>query len=289
MKYIFAICIFVLASFAWLNTAYALTEGVVVGERVNVRAYAEINSTNRIAQVTRGQIVEIIYEYGDFFRVNLGDNQKVYIAREFVHVTNTEGIVIGSDVSIFDLPAQAGGVATVRLFEGATLTVVGYFENWYAISFFDDIVFVEGVYISIPSFAHLQPVRLPGDKTIACEIIALAMQYMGVPYRWGGNGPNSFDCSGFMVYILRPFDITVNRQSSQMAHNGFHVNRSALEPGDLVFFSSTPGGSRITHVGMYIGGNQFIHASTSCGVRLDSMYNRYFSPRFVTARRVINQ
>jgi len=289
MKYIITLCLAIVFLLFIADTVHATTRGVVTGERVNVRAYAEVNGTNRLTQLTRGQVVEIVYEYGDFFRIIINENEYAYIASEFIRITETQGMVNNADVFLYDLPRQEGGEPMVRLFDGAVLTVVSSFEEWYGIYFFGDIVFVEKAAVDIPSFVIMQPRQLPGSITLACKIIELAMQYLGVPYRWAGNGPHSFDCSGFMVYILRPFGISVHRRSVDMARNGVQVTRNALEPGDLVFFSATPGGSRITHVGMYIGGGEFIHSATSTGVTIDRMDHSYYRPRFVTARRVLPQ
>ena len=146
---------------------------------------------------------------------------------------------------------------------------------------------IQNVYIH-SDFVYLLPPRVVGEYSPAEEVLALALQYLGTPYVWGGNGPHSFDCSGFMVYILRPFGITIHRRSVDQATNGIPVALDALEPGDLVFFATT-GTGRITHVGMYMGGGDFIHSSSwrNRGVVIDTLLTGAYARTLVSARRVL--
>ena len=117
--------------------------------------------------------------------------------------------------------------------------------------------------------------------------MALAKQYLGTPYVLGGNGPSSFDCSGFTKYIYAQFGYTLNRTATDQLQNGVSVSRSELQPGDLVFFkynTSKP----VSHVGIYIGGGEFIHASTNrYMVQIDQMNSGHYANVFVYARRIL--
>lgn len=270
------------------GTAHARTRGTVVANTVNVRASAEITDDNRLFQVGRGQRVYIMAVVDDFYRVSVNDVDNVYIAREFVVVAETRGIIIDPMALVFDLPPGEGGQVIGHVYLDTVLDVTGRFNNWIAVSYMGGTGFVYGSYIQIPYFVNLPQARLSGQG-IGYELVDLAMNYLGTRYLWGGTTPNGFDCSGFMVYLLGHFDIRVNRVSRDMAHNGVQVNRSDLQPGDLVFFAATPGGSRITHVGMYIGDGRFIHSSSerTGGVIISYMSSAFNNPRFVTARRVI--
>ena len=266
---------------------YGGTRGVVTGDRVNVRSYGALSDNNRLFQVSRGQAVDIYDLSGDFFRVTVQGASAVYISREWVRISETIGFINSDTAWVYDLPSEEGGTPKGMLSGGSTVVVTSVFNNWYGINYMGSTAFISSWDVDIPSFVELPQTRLPGSQTIADEIIELAMQYLGTRYAWGGNGPNSFDCSGFMVYILRPFGITVNRRSADMALNGHYVPRHALEPGDLVFFATT-GGSRISHVGMYIGGGDFIHSSSwRSGVTIDSLYHSYYARTYATARRVL--
>jgi cell wall-associated NlpC family hydrolase len=107
----------------------------------------------------------------------------------------------------------------------------------------------------------------------------------GAPYRNGGSDPTGFDCSGFVWYVFSQHGITVPRTVSQQFHSGVNVTGTDLQAGDLVFFSTeSPGAS---HVGMSIGGDEFVHAPSSRGdVRVERISARYWSSRYVGAKRL---
>lgn len=87
------------------------------------------------------------------------------------------------------------------------------------------------------------------------EVVSIAQKYLGAPYKWGASGPNSFDCSGFTMFVYAQVGISLPHSSRSQINYGERVSRSDLQPGDLVFF-----GSPIHHVGIYVGGGQYIHA-----------------------------
>jgi cell wall-associated NlpC family hydrolase len=119
------------------------------------------------------------------------------------------------------------------------------------------------------------------------EVVTEAKKYLGVPYRNGGTTTNGLDCSGLVVTVYENFGVALPRTSHDQSSFGAKVERSRLEPGDLVFFR-TSGTTRISHVGIYSGDGQFIHASTrSKRVKYDRLDNKYFKKRYATARRVL--
>ncbi|UOP05694.2 C40 family peptidase [Conchiformibius kuhniae] len=128
-----------------------------------------------------------------------------------------------------------------------------------------------------------------GGRGDADALLSNAMGLLGVAYRFGGTSPRTgFDCSGFMQHIFRKaFAVNLPRTSAQQAQVGAHVSRSNLQPGDMVFFRTS--GRRISHVGMYVGNNRFIHAPRS-GKRIEitNLGSKYWSARYATARRVKN-
>lgn len=126
---------------------------------------------------------------------------------------------------------------------------------------------------------------LPPGK--GSEIAQFAQQYVGYPYVYGGSSPSGFDCSGFVTYVCKHFGYSVNRTASAQMDNGTAVSKSQLQPGDLVFFNNGNSSKRATHVGIYIGGNQFVHASTpTVGVIVSDMDSAYYGTGFVGARRL---
>ncbi len=117
-------------------------------------------------------------------------------------------------------------------------------------------------------------------------LLNMARQYLGVPYVWAGRSPGGFDCSGFVYFIFDQLGYGLPRMADGQFEVGIPVPRNALQPGDLVFFSTyEPGPS---HVGIYLGNGQFIHASSGAGyVTVTPMANSYHRDRYIGARRII--
>ena len=116
-------------------------------------------------------------------------------------------------------------------------------------------------------------------------IAGTALGLRGAPYRNGGSDPSGFDCSGFIWFVFGQNGIRVPRTVSEQAREGIEVRPDAVAPGDLVFFSTqSPGPS---HVGMAIGGDEFVHAPSSRGeVRVERLSAAYWASRYVGARRI---
>lgn len=113
------------------------------------------------------------------------------------------------------------------------------------------------------------------------EVVAYAQSFIGCKYVYGGMSPSGFDCSGFTSYVYKHFGISLNRTAAAQYSNGKSV--SSLQPGDLVMF----GKSGISHVGIYIGGNRFVHAANpGRGVTIDTLTSGYYKTNYVGARRI---
>ncbi len=109
----------------------------------------------------------------------------------------------------------------------------------------------------------------PPRHAARSEVVAIAKQYLGAPYVWGADGPNSFDCSGLTMFVYRQVGVSLPHSSRAQINCGERVSRSDLQPGDLVFF-----GSPIHHVGIYVGGGMYIHAPHTGDVVKISPLNR---------------
>lgn len=118
------------------------------------------------------------------------------------------------------------------------------------------------------------------------NVVSYASSFLGTRYILGGASPSGFDCSGFTMYVYGKYGVNLAHSARAQASVGTAVDRANLEAGDLVLFKGATGNS-IGHVGIYIGGNNFIHASNpSDGVKITSMSTSYYKSRYVTSRRV---
>ena len=112
-------------------------------------------------------------------------------------------------------------------------------------------------------------------------VVGIAMQYLGTPYVYGGESPSGFDCSGFTMYVFSRVGVSIPRTVSTQYAVGVPVSRSELQAGDLVFFNG------LGHVGIYVGGNQFIHSPHTGDVVKISAMTGYYDSGYVGARRIL--
>lgn len=122
-----------------------------------------------------------------------------------------------------------------------------------------------------------------GSNGASNDIINYAYNFIGTPYVFGSNGPSAFDCSAFTKYVFSHFGIGLPRTSQAQYNAGTNISRNNLQPGDLVFFNTY---TYLGHVGIYIGGGDFIHASSSKGVTVSSLNDGYYNSRFQGGTRV---
>jgi cell wall-associated NlpC family hydrolase len=112
-------------------------------------------------------------------------------------------------------------------------------------------------------------------------VVGIAMQYLGIPYRWGGSSPSTgFDCSGFTMYVFSQVGVSLPHNAAMQYGYGSAVSRSELQPGDLVFFNG------LGHVGIYIGGNQFVHSPHTGDVVKVSSITGWYESTWYGARRL---
>lgn len=118
------------------------------------------------------------------------------------------------------------------------------------------------------------------SKTTGEDIVAYAKKFLGCKYVYGTAGPKTFDCSGLTSYVYKHFGYTLSRTSGGQRSNGKKVDKKDLQPGDILCFSG--------HVGIYIGGNKFIHAANPRkGVIITSLSESYYVKTYITARRIL--
>lgn len=170
---------------------------------------------------------------------------------------------------------------------GAILTLEGSVDGWYLVTYRNVSGYVSADYIEL---TDEEPAAL-AENPMGADIVALAKQYLGCPYVYGAAGPKSFDCSGFTSFIYKQFGYSLTRSASSQCNNdGVSVARVDLQPGDLVFFRDYSCTKSASHVGMYIGDGQFIHASSSrsgSGVKISSLSETWYANRYVGGKRIL--
>lgn len=125
----------------------------------------------------------------------------------------------------------------------------------------------------------------PAGSADGYALSGTALSLRGAPYKDGGIDPNGFDCSGFVRYVYEQHGVAMPRQVRDQFRVGKAIGRDQLEPGDLVFFSTVAPGA--SHVGIMVGGDQFVHAPSERGVvRVESLSTQYWASRFIGAKRV---
>ena len=267
-----------------------------------LRLRNEANTTSTIlATASEGDSVVILEDACDgWYKVDY-NTVEGYMSGVYLTVSAQADVTIG-----YGLVQTGGSTLNVRsgpgttyskvttLNDNAVVTIVGINNGWYKIKTSSGAVgYVSSEYmVTCKDSAGSRgdgatAVAVASDSSMGQQIVSYAKQFLGVPYVYGGNGPNSFDCSGFTSYIYRHFGYTPNRTASTQLSNGVAVSKSELQPGDLVFFrynTSYPA----SHVGIYIGNGQFIHASTNkYQVQIDQLMTGHYANVYIAARRIL--
>ncbi len=156
--------------------------------------------------------------------------------------------------------------------------------------FLKRLALVAGLLAAGPGRAQEPPP--PEPPGFVASMLAVAKEYIGTPYRHGGTTPRGFDCSGYVRFVFSTFGMELNRSSVSQANQGDEVQLDRIQPGDLLFFKTRGKQSRISHVGIYLGGRQFIHAGSwggpgKRGVKIAQLDSTYYAQRLVSARRLM--
>lgn len=260
----------------WMNKNYlsvrdqAISAGTVTGSVVNVRSKPDISS-EILTKLTKGSAVEIYERSGDWYRISIGEDRYGWIHKDYLSV-RSDSVSRGKS----DAADRAEAAAAETADENAEVDTEASDENAEAPE--NPAADSDGTQ-SVESGDYRQ------------KIVAYARTLMGVRYVYGGSTTKGFDCSGFVSYVFKKFNIPLERSSKDMANYGTAVKKADLQPGDLVFFDTNGGLNGINHVGIYIGNNQFIHASsgTARKVTINNLNDKFYSNKFMRARDYLTE
>lgn len=195
------------------------------------------------------------------------------------------GTIKGTDVRLRSGPGTSSGVLGTYN-TGTAMSITGVNGNWYQVSYNGGTGYVHSDYMTVaPGTGEVYAQTL--STNAASNIISTAKNLLGTRYIYGGTTTGGFDCSGYTQYVFAQNGIALERTAaSQYTYNGTSVAKSDLQPGDLVFFSSSS--QSVGHVGIYIGDGQFIHSSSGAGkVIITSINSSYYVNHYVGAKRVM--
>ncbi|MBQ8002493.1 MAG: SH3 domain-containing protein [Clostridia bacterium] len=304
------------AEYLSLNPAYF---GVVTATKLIVRSSTSTQS-QAITTLPYGSVVELLAYDGLWYKIRYGNGDTGYVSAEYISMdlslaVSQPYVVYGYiSASYLNIRSSTSTDTTIitKLPIGTCVELLAYDGLWYKVRLADG---TEG-YASA-EYISLTPVEIPEtyeeyvptqendtEPTVSVPVVTepptqeqldlgqaivqSAYQYLGCPYVWAAEGPDSFDCSGFTMYVMNLHGIYLPHQSGQQYTHGKAVSKDELIPGDLVFFGSS-GGSTVAHVGIYIGNGNFIHASSgkAKSVTVSSLSANYYTTNYLGARRVV--
>ena len=289
-----AITVMLLAGFAVAAEAeQAVAVGATTGSSLRMRAKAS-TSSSIITNLDKGVAVAVLDKSIDgWYKVSYDGNSGFvsadYLILDKDNVFETYGRVNGDVVNV-RAAANTDSEIVTSVYRGTVVTVNGFENGWYKITCeYGTQGFIRSDFLDLT--ADSKPVTVTAAEAAEASasgtaIMDLAMQHKGTRYVWGGSAPGGFDCSGYTMYVYKQFGYSLPHTASGQWKSGIGTKVTsigALQPGDLVFFNdpSRNAGKACSHVGIYIGNGQHIHASSAKnGVVISDLtsgyYNRYF-------------
>jgi len=275
---------------ALANDSIAWGAANVNGTGVRIRSGPSTSNTV-LGHVNTGDIVVVVERTSsEWYKVNFHGTVG-YISVPFLENSReaanfkATGSVSGNNVNMRERPNTTSSVLG-SYSTGTSMTVIGINAGWYKVEHGSLVGYIRSDLMTLLS-SGLTTASAPPSK--GQRIADYAVGYIGTRYTWGGSSPSTgFDCSGFVTYVKKQFDISVSRTASgQFNNDGRQIQKSELQPGDLVFFSNN-GGRSVTHVGIYIGNGRFVHASNSrVGVVISRLDSNYYTRVWYGAKRLI--
>ena len=265
----------------------AVGVGCTTGSSLRLRAEASTDSAI-VTQLDKSVAVAILGKQDGWYYVSY-DGNNGYLSADYViedqdGVFTADGRVNGDGVNVrAEASADAESLATVNT--GSAVTVNGFADGWYAVT----CQYGTTGYIR-SDFVDLTSASAAGSTS---GVVSIAKQYLGTRYSYGGASPSGFDCSGFTMYCFQQMGVSLPHSATSQWQSGAGLkitSTSGLQSGDLVFFCdpSRSKGKACSHAGIYIGGGQFIHSSSSKsgGVIISDLTSGYYNTYFVGGMRI---
>ena len=243
-----------------------------------------------------GDDVVVYAQEGDWYLVNynlkVGYMSSAYI--DFLYRENVrlgDGVVTDALVNLRGTPETSGTLLT-QLRQGDAANIIGLNNGWYKVQYDGYTGYIRSDLLELTDIPLDNSLGYYGSSSgvtsLGQSVVDFAMNYLGTPYVWGGTSPSGFDCSGFCQYVYKQMGYSINRTADAQMSNGVSVSKSELQPGDLVFFYGTYNTYGASHVGIYIGEGNFIHASSAAtGVKISSLNTTYYINHYYGARRIV--
>ena len=268
------------------------------------------SSYSTLGYASKDEVVVVISKSGQWYKVNY-NLQEGYMHSSYLQVMTKENVELGyGKVNGTGVKFRSGPGTSYSVLGTANKSdkvyIIGINQGWYKVIFGSALGYIRSDYVDLTEIPYENKASkntplffvggkstgvtpsaaaLNGTTATATQIIATAKKYIGTPYLWGGVTPSGFDCSGYVQYVFNIHGISLPRTAATQYQSGTSVSKAKLKAGDLVFFVT--GSSGISHVGIYIGDNQFIHSSSSKGVIISSLTSSYWSGCYYGARRVL--
>lgn len=279
----------------------------IVGTKVNVRK--EPNTSSGIITKLSNARVSVVDKSDGWYKISF-DGKTGWVNSDYIEVLPVKGKINANGVNFRETASTSGKVID-SLSEGTSVEILDTLSGWHKVKIDKKVGYVASKFVTAVSTeqkssrsttaATLESKGIDDNKSskdsnniedtddsVENEVVAFAKKFVGVRYVYGGKTPDGFDCSGFVGYVYKNFGIELNSSSESMYSNGVSVSKSELKPGDLLFFdaSSRKASGKIDHVGIYIGGGKFIHASTSNKQVIIQALSEYRG-KYIGARRVL--
>ena len=274
--------------------ASAAQTAIVTTSVLNVRTGAGTNYSI-MSKVYKGDTLEVIGSLNGWYNIKLSNGKTGWVSGDYLSIsgssTNTESKKGTVTTDTLNVRSGAGTSYSIisKVHKGDTVNIVGSSNGWYKIELSSGKTgWVSSDYVSIGSSSGSSNGSSSATTNKAQAIVDLATKQIGKPYVWGAEGPSTFDCSGLTYYVFKnAVGISLPRTSTEQSKTGTTVSKSNLQPGDLIF-SSTNGTGNVSHVGIYIGNNEMIHAPKPGDVvKKTKINNSYWENAYLWAKRYI--